>query len=470
MTAAFTTGMNILNYHFLPTGAFDANGNLALPADFAVPAGWSETVGRVTQSPDFDSLLRILGTLTVPGKDWSCWRVALNFRDGTLRVVIARDVKATGPNEQIALNWSGNLWSAVLVPLKSYAGRRKTLPPVVTDALSRVIDTVTGSAYWDRPLADEKAAQALAYNKWRVGAALGLVKAFVEFISGLTSSSKVLTTVLWYDSANPSVPAGSIRWAPLHQLYDGSGIRAVHYRWNSNWSGTPRSYPFVYGANLPRRGWGVTDVPHQPWDLARAMYPNTQWPDLDAPKTTTPAKPRCRRVRVDEGWEWVCDDMLAAPEAIDDSGYATPFAPDMPEFESVVAGGSQPVDTDTDEGPADLAAVVEPELATEPENATTRPAVLAHELPALGGLPIGAGELVDGLWVPNDDVAARVPPLIWLPANGHVAEADGEGTGWRPSGSIPTVVLAPVPGPTDQDAHENENAEQAEKGNPDERP
>lgn len=426
-TTAFTTGLNELNYTFLPAGAFDSNGNLSMPAGFSLPAGWSETVGRVTASPDFVSLLKILGVLTVSGTDWWCWRVALSFHDGTLRVVIARPTGAVGDNEQIALNWANNLWSVVLTQLKSYAGRKRAVPQVATDALTAVIDAVTQSGYWNRPQNDDRANAALALTKWKVTSALGLVKSFAELIAGITVSSKVLTTVLWFDATHPSVPADQIRWSPLHQLYDGMGARAIHYRWNSGWPGPPPTYPFVYSSSLKRRGWGVTDVAHQPWDLARALYPNGDWPDLDA-QSAAAARARCRRVLVDNTWTWICDETVELAESPLIRPESVPFPRERSALEVQVRSEYR--------NPGNGFAS---EDLVEKAVQKSRPLVVAHDLPWRGGDPLAEGALDDGRWTPIDD-DPKVPPLLWLPATGEVAAADEYTQSWRPVGEIPAVV------------------------------
>ena len=446
-------GLNILNYHSLPTGAFDANGNVVLPSDFSVPQGWSETVGRVTQSPDFGALLKILGTLTAPKTDWHCWRVAISFSNGTLRVVIVRGVHEVGGDQQVGLSWSGNLWDRVVLNgLKAYAGRQKALPPVLTDALGRVIDAVTGSSYWDRPIADDKVRKTRDDRKWQVTSALGLVRSFVDLVAGLTTSSKVLVTVLWFNAEQGSIEGRNVHWAPLHQLYDGYNVRAVHYWWNSAWDTTnPRTYPFVYGGALRRRGWGVTDVAHQPWELAGAFYPKYTWPDLDEQtRASQPPAPRqvCRRVKTpDGGWEVICLDQPATVFA-DDAVVvaAAPFDRDVAAFEaarpSVDAVATTPApDTEdaqeaVEEGVDDVAASGSP----------AAPLLLAHEPPALGGAFVAEGSLRNGLWVPDATAEHLVPPTVWLRGIGLTAEFDESGEGWRVSAEVPPVVAAAADG------------------------
>src|SRR3954451_12992597 len=273
---AFDSGMRMLHYHFIPPGAFDANGNLVLP--FQPPAAWSETVGRVTQSPDWDGLLDILGVLASPGSDWSCWRVGVSFLDGTLKVVIIRGATLGAAGSQTGLNWSNNLWPRIS-SLRDYAGRRRVLPKGLTDGIAAVTKQVNDSPYWTKPIADDKARAARDYQKWKVSTALDLISHVAEFLAGITVKSKVLATVLWFDPQRGSVPGDKFYWAPLHQLYDGFNQRAIHYWWNSAWNTTtPNTYPFICSNGVKRRGYGVTDVAHEPWELASALYPSSSWP------------------------------------------------------------------------------------------------------------------------------------------------------------------------------------------------
>jgi len=148
---SLNTALGLMGYVSVPGGAFDASGNITLPEGFAVPQGWGETVGRVTRSPDFQSLLHILGTLTAPGTDWTCYRVALSFQTGQLRVILVRDTQAVGDNQTLGANWSNNLWSTVVPELKNYAGSARIIPPVNVDALNAVVDKTKEAPYWESP-------------------------------------------------------------------------------------------------------------------------------------------------------------------------------------------------------------------------------------------------------------------------------------------------------------------------------
>lgn len=452
--------LNVMNYHSLPTGGFDSNGNVKLPSDFAFPSSWSETVGRVTQSPDWGSLLKILGALTVPNTDYTCYRVAVSFSGGILRIVLVKD--AEGLSGNTALNWSNNVWSGVLKPLKAYAGRRKALPPVAVDALKAVNQAVSGSPYWSKPIPDgikpgdddktqraKRAAQEAAIvardlTKWRVETALSLVGHFLEFIAGLTSSSKVLTTVLWYHNRYPHVYGKELRWPPVHQLYDDWNQRAVHYWWNVGWRlRKPGAYPFVYSSTLRRKGWGITDVPHQPWELAARFYPLYAWRDLDQLalereiRRQQERNARCRRVKDADGlWEWVCPpdvkDVSDMEAALDEVG----FAESSPSAQAELA---VPYSAAADAPTADRRIPLAGFSASETTELVA-PVVHAHELPGNGNRLIGAGHLRDGCWFPTPEVAPAVPPIVWLPALGRVGEADGVVRGWRLTSEVPTAV------------------------------
>jgi hypothetical protein len=437
MADAATTvhaGLGVMNYRFLPTGAFDQAGNLQLPEGLGVPASWNETVGQVTASPDWISLLQILGVMTVPGTDYSCWKVAVSFHDARLRVVLIRGVDGANRNPQVGLNWSDNVWSQVLVPLRAYAGRRKVLPAWLGDALTEVSTAITGSEYWNKPLADEQAIARRELQKWRVTAGLGLLMHVAKLASTITTSSRVLATVLWYDAKQPSMSARDVAWAPLHRLYDAHNIRAIHYRWNTTLAA--ETYPFIYGADVKRRGWGVTDVAHQPWELARAFYPNGNWPDLDAMVLAEyqNARPRCRRVKDWDGtWTTECDDPIPnaapPPSAALLAAAAAARPADLAAFAARGIRSLMPADEEDDVRESTVAA----------------PVVEACATPATGGQPLGPGRIVDDAWIPDDAIANGVPETVWLPSLGRVAEFDGFSATWRPSAFVPAVTLASTP-------------------------
>jgi hypothetical protein len=435
----FDAGMRMLHYYFIPPGAFDVNGNLVMPSDFQLPASWSDTVGRVTQSPDWAGLFDVLGVLASPGSDWYCRRVAVSFHDGTLKVIVVRGGTLGPPGSHIALNWSNNLWPR-LSSLREYAGRKRLLPKGLADGVSAVAKAVDGSPYWTKPIDDEKAKAARDYRKWQVSTALDLIGHVAEFIGGITTGSKVLATVLWCDPQRGAVPSKDVYWAPLDQLYDGFDQRAIHYWWNSAWNTTtPPAYPFVYSGSVPHKS-GVTDVAHEPWELASAIYPSGNWPpSVDAPSAPAQGQPhricdydvdppRCHWGTVDT---LVADDL----ERVEGDGAAAP-APkpaDLAALESPAFPGEGP------EGMDEPAPAREMLLA---DGGAVRPLVLAHQLPSDGGTLLGGGYVQEGVWYPNPDDEPSIPRLVWLPSLGLVAEADGSLRGWRPTAAVPEVVAA----------------------------
>ena len=147
---ALEKGLQVLGYRFLPPGGFDAAGNLRMPDDFKLPDAWKETIGRVTASPDWEDLLGILGVLATPGSDWSCWRVALSFGDGTLRVVIVRGgtmsrpapgSRSTGPTTP----GRGSLRCATTPVARESCRRASRTRSVPSLATSRILPTGTSS-------------------------------------------------------------------------------------------------------------------------------------------------------------------------------------------------------------------------------------------------------------------------------------------------------------------------------------
>ena len=424
---AFDVGLQMLGYRFIPSGAFDSSNNLQMPADFKLPGAWSETVGRVTNSPDWEELLNILGILATPGSAWSCWRVAVNFRQGILRVIVARPGQLSDAGSQVALNWANNSWPRI-ASLRDYAGRKRLLPAGLTDGVKNVSDQVKGSPYWDKKVPDDKQ-PAFDLLRWKVFTGLDLIAHVAEFLGSITTKSKVLATVLWYDPKHSSVPAPQLRWAPLHQLYDGFGLRAIHYWWNFNWDTTkPATYPFPSSAVLKRKGFGVTDVAHEPRELAEALYPNSNW----APPPPPPPPPR----------EWVCEEdlngkqrcrwqpasRLAAeqepPAGAGDDERMAPFdSPDLSAFERPTRGLLAPGGEGNDgEG--------------------VPPLVLAYGLPLEGSAFLGAGTIRDGIWFPLEEDQESITESIALPSLGIVARADGFSQGWRPAGQLPKIETA----------------------------
>lgn len=444
-------GLQILGYRFLPVGGFDAAGNLKMPDDFKLPDAWSATVGRVTASPDWEDLLSILGVLATPGSDWSCWKIALSFRDGTLRVVLVRGGTMSAAGSQVALNWANNVWPRI-GSLRDYAGRRRVLPEGLTDAVSTVAGDVKDSPYWDKKLPDKKQQKAFEAQKLRVHNALDLLIDVAKFIATITTKSKVLATVLWYDAQRPSVPSSQVAWQPLHQIYNGFNLRAVHYWWNSGWDSTsPPSYPFVFSSTVPRRGWSVTDVAHEPWELAGAFYPNGSWAP---PRPPTPVRHReCdessgRRICWWEPGPAALLEEDAASGEPADAGAGPGFEPpDLSALQgSALPGSAPPAEVEPAESEPEAIGAV----AGEDEPEVFAPLVLAYGVPPEDDALIAAGRIEDGVWYPlADEEEAAVPDLIALPALGIVASADSSCKGWRPSGQLPSAAaLSPAASPS----------------------
>jgi hypothetical protein len=428
--AALEFGLQTQGYRFLPPSGFDAAGNLRLPQDFELPASWSETVGKVTASPDWTDLLQILGPLATPGSDWYCWRVAVGFHDGTLRVLVARPGSMAG-GSQVAANWAGNFWDLV-GRLKQYAGRKHLLPVGLTDAVKAVAGDVKDSPYWDRqvPKKQQKDFQAL---KWRVSTGLDLIAKAAELLASITVRSKVQATVLWYDPNDGAVPTNKVQWAPLHQFYGVLGQRTVHYWWNYAWDTTqPQAYPFVYNSAALRSSFLVCGVAHQPWELAGTLYPNGHW----APPAPAPAPARHRVCEDIDGkmrcwWEpgtyLAAEEPAPASEGVSFGGAEVPFAgPALDSLEvpavaaevTLEAGGSQP-----------------------PSVAASEPSILAY---GLEGGRLGEGSVRDGIWYPRPEDEEAIPDCIALPALGLVAWADAASGGWRPEVELPQVPAPPA--------------------------
>jgi hypothetical protein len=250
----------------------------------SVPADWSRTVGRVAAEPAWSDLFNILGTLVAPGTAWTCWRVGIAFRNGTIGIVIARARHST---PEMSQNWSDNLWTSVLSKMRDYAGRRYVLPAALVDAMSDTGERVKSSPYWtkyDHLPAEDPRRVNLNAEKIRVVGGVDVLVSLAKLVAAATTQGKVLSTVLWYDPNRPSIPATELGgWKPLHAMYDAWQNRAVHYWWNSGCEiaakpGFFSSYPFVYSGSLKLRGWEVTDVAHAPWELAAAFYPLGNWP------------------------------------------------------------------------------------------------------------------------------------------------------------------------------------------------
>ncbi len=277
-----------------------------------------------------------------------------------------------------------------------------------------------------------------------VTSALGLVQTFVNLIGSISVSSNVLVTVLWYDSKNPSAPAGTKPWAPLHVMYDGWRMRAIHYRWNPGWAMPQRrSYPFVYSSTLKRKGWDITDVAHEPWELAQAFYPLGHWPP-PAPAAAPAGTMVCHRERdwsvpadapYTEKWTTVCEPAPAGPARVfADHDPAVLPAEDgavvLDEPDGVEDGRWERVrlltaGTETPPADTDVSAETAPEAAAAGVSAIT-----AHLMPRRGGEPLGVGRVEDDQWIPSADVEPRVPPMIWLPHLERVAEFDGQTQTW----------------------------------------
>lgn len=434
-----SAALNEMNYTFLPNGAFDANHNVVLPSDFKPPASWDQTVGVVTQSPDWAALQKILGTLVTPGSDWSCWRVALSLHGGALRVIILRAVGSAG--SQAGLNFANNLWSGVLQPLKEYAGRRRLLPQVATDAIKAVANATKDSSYWTNPKDNDQQQKERAYSKWQVTGALSILVSFVDLIASITVRSKVLVTMLWYDPDHPAVPTAQVEWLPIHQTYNGYNLRAIHYWWNSGWdSVSPNAYPFVYGAGVQLRGPAVTDVPHEPWELARMFYPLGNWPaGLDA----EPGPPLAHRVcePSDNGrmrcWTELAESLTGPSNESPHAGANAPLTliidgTVLTEMEALVRG--------TDAPPTGQPVVPG---ARDALTVTASPAaVLAHSLPWLGGSLLGGGILRGGIWYPDEASEPSIPGTVWLPSLQATAVFEAGRAGWVPASPIPHIVVA----------------------------
>lgn len=429
----FQAGMQVLGYRLIPTAAFDAAGNLKMPADFQLPRAWGETVGKVTASPDWESLLGILGVLATPGTDWSCWRVGVNFRDGILRLIVVRAGAVGESGSRLALNWANNFWPRVGT-LREYAGRKRLLPAGLTDAVSNVAGQVKSSPYWEKDLPDGPQKAAFELLKWRVSTGLDLLAHVAEFLGSITTKSKILATVLWFDPKHGSVPGQQLQWLPLHQLYNSWGMRAIHYWWNPGWASTsPNSYPFISSSTLQRKGLGVTDVAHEPWELAGAIYPNGNWPPQASPVPTTPPSARHRICEEQDGklrCHWERETALAAGEvtgqAIEESAVTGLPARDVSALEEPAPLGP----------PAGAASVSE-----AGETGEAAPLVLAYRIPPDEGTYLGGGHLREGVWYPLEEDEPGIPELIALPVLGVVATADGSCLGWRPTGELPRVPV-----------------------------
>lgn len=284
--AALYSGFGVMGYRFLPPTSFGPTGELLWPSGLPVAPGWDQAIGRVTRSPEWGELFSILGVLMAPGTAWSCWRVALSFHRGIIRVLIVRGGSMTN-GQQVSVNWSNNLWLTVLSKLKTYAGRRLVIPAPVAEAITSVAGGVRELPYWTqyenlpdgKEGPDPRKVQRAAL-KFRTFQALGIIEMFAKLIASATVSGKVLSTVMWFDPQRGSLPTAQIAWPPLHILYDQWQSRAIHYWWNSACRTSPgkfASYPVVRGQQQ-LSGIGVTDVAHANWDIAGAMYPDGNWP------------------------------------------------------------------------------------------------------------------------------------------------------------------------------------------------
>lgn len=493
--ARVNTGLAAMNYVSLPSGAFDGAGNIVFPADFALPRGWSDTYGRITQSPDWDALQRMCSAFTVPGTDYSCWRVALSFYNGEFRLILIKYAGNLTRSE--AVNWADNVWE-MTAEMQGYAGRVKALPQVALDLLTRTGNAVRDSGYWDRPIpdgvkpgdsdevAERKRREAqlkreqLQHRKWQVSGALAVIDHVLQFLGSLTRKSRVQCTVLWYQNNLSHVSGDRLDWPVMHRLYDAMNRRAIHYWWNSDWNAVrPPAYPFVYSTAVKRRGVGVTNVEHQPWDLAQRFYPLGSWPDLDRQLLEEEVRlgdedqrrfegaaraARCIRARNDdEGpawrWHWECppgtniDDIRARSRA---PRPARPYLT-WPRQTATGLGTAravvqvQPASSD-DDIPHDPEEVVADSATTAP----VAPSVVVHALPGAGNQIVGRGTLYDDIWTPDDEDEDRIPPIVWLPTLGRVAELDGSVLGWRLTAFLPYVVAVSTSSDPRQDASDDE--------------
>ena len=404
----FNSGMNILGYRFIPEATFDSAGNIVLPSDFQAPPEWNDTVGRIVVHPAWSDLFKILGVMTTQG-GWWCWRVAVAFASGEVRVLFSRPRTA---NPQVDLNWSNNFWNVVIPKMKSYAGRRYLLPAGLGDALSGVAGSVRDSGYWSREpnpkWTDKQKAEFIAKRdalKWRVSTALDLFAHLAAAAGQATMSGKVLATGLWYDGVGGAVDPGQLGgFAPLHQTYTGWAQRHINYWWNFNCrapSKAPGQFahaPVIYSTAVQRTGLGVTNVAHQPWDMAAAMYPDGDF----RPKTLTDAGP--------------------APD--DAAGVADPTDYTLVADTSV----SAEIDAILDTGAPAPAGSMGPAL------------VAAHSLPDLGGGFLVFGSLIDGVFRCDD--GAALPPTVWLPGVGVLASREPDRT-FKVAGQLPPAILAP---------------------------
>jgi hypothetical protein len=411
-TEEFGLGMQLLGYRFIPGGAFDANGNIALPADFHLPEGWHDTVGQVAASPAWQDLLSVLSALTVPRDKsyWWCWRVGIAFRQGKIHLIVARPWSG---NAQIDKVWSDHFWAVVMSSMKAYAGRRYLLPVGLGSALQAMAGTVKESSYWSREpdsrwSDDQKARWKVEHEetKWRVTTALGLFGDIAAALGGVTTSGKVLGTCLWYDPKSNHSAADLGPFLPLHQTYTAWNLRLINYWWN--WGcrapgGAPGKFvaaPIVYSASVQRDGLGVTDVAHQPWDLDGAIYPDHVF-SLASGEGDDPER------AVGDPWNY----MLTAPRL-------------------VVAPGGEEVG----EEPAQSA-------AGEGDDAPEPIAVAAHAMPASGGGFLCMGTIVDDFFVADDDGGDALPPTVWLPAL-DVCATGGEGRSRQLAGQMPAISVA----------------------------
>ena len=274
---------------------------------------------------------------------------------------------------------------------------------------------------------------------------LDLLSDVAKFIASITTKSKVLATVLWYDPRRPSVPAPQVTWQPLFQVYNGFNLRAIHYWWNSGWeSSSPQTYPFVFSSTVPRRGWGVTDVAHEPWELAGAFYPNGNWVP---PRPPAPVRHReCdessgRRICWWEPGPALGEEAELTGEPVYE-GAASPFdPPDLSPLQEEAAPSSFP--------PQGSETAASEAAGEEEEQAAPVPLVLAYGVPPEDDVLIASGRIEDGVWYPLPEDEDTVPESIALPALGVVASADGACRAWRPSGQLPSVAaLSPAAWPS----------------------